>query len=205
MKKLFLLAVLVTVAAACGSPKKLSGEPTREKAKNLEGERVTVETVALQGIEMSESLSEDGSEIISRPFKWFAGIGVADNKQVAIELAQREAYATISRVFNNAVLDDAERGNVANNGKVLQALTSHWQQVSASISRACEPFGNTVIEYNPSTGMYSVTAKVAVRGDKFFELLDTAGRFEPQDLSAEEIEQFNAVNKAIMEAARGNN
>lgn len=205
MKKLFLLAVLVMMAAACGSQKKLSGEPTREKAKNLEGERVTVETVALQGIEMSESLSDDGSEIISRPFKWFAGTGVADNKQVAIELAQREAYATISRVFNNAVLDDAERGNVANNGKVLQALTSHWQQVSASISRACEPFGDTVIEYNPSTGMYSVTAKVAVRGDKFFELLDSAGRFEPQDLSAEEIEQFNAVNKAIMEAARGNN
>lgn len=205
MKKLFLLTVLLALAVSCGSPKKLSGEPTREKSKNLEGERVTVETVALQGIEMSESLSDDGSEIISRPFKWFAGTGVADNKQVAIELAQREAYATISRVFNNAVLDDAERGNVANNGKVMQALTSHWQQVSASISRACEPFGNTVIEYNPTTGMYSVTAKVAVRGDKFFELLDTAGKFEPQDLSAEEIAEFNAVNKAIMEAARGNN
>ena len=51
--------------------------------------------------------------------------------------------------------------------------------------------------------MYSVTAKVAVRGDKFFELLDTAGKFEPQGLSADEVEQFKAVNKSIMEAARG--
>lgn len=164
-----------------------------------------METVALQGIEMSESLSDDGTEIIRRPFKWYAGQGVADNKQMAVELAQREAYATISRVFNNAVVDDAERGNIANDGKVMQALRSHWEQVSASISKACEPFGETVIEYNPATGMYSVTAKVAVRGDKFFELLDTAGKFEPEDLSPDEVEQFKAVNKSIMEAARGNN
>lgn len=204
MKKLFLLAVLAVLAAGCGNTKRLSGDPVREKARNLEGERVTVETVTLQGIEMSESLSEDGTEIIRRPYKWYAGHGVADNRQMAIELAQREAYATISRVFNNAVSDDAERGNIANDGKVMQALTSHWQQVSASISKACEPFGETVIEYNPATGMYSATAKVAVRGDKFFELLDTAGNFEPQDLSAEEVEQFKAVNKSIMEAARGN-
>ncbi len=205
MKKLFLPTVLAVLTVACGSPRKISGEPTREKARNLEGERVTVETVALQGIEMSESLSEDGTEIIKKPFKWYAGQGMADNKQMAVELAQREAYATISRVFNNTVLDDAERGNVANNGKVLQALTSHWEQVSASISKACEPFGDTVIEYNPSTGMYSVTAKVAIQGDKFYDLLDTAGKFEPQGLSADEVEQFKAVNKAIMEAARGNN
>lgn len=202
MKKLFLLAAVAVMTVACGSPGKLS-RPEREKTRSLEGDRVTVETVALQGIEMSESLSEDGTEIIRRPFKWYAGHGMADNRQMAIELAQREAYATISRVFNNAVADDAERGNVANNGKVMQALTSHWEQVSTSISKACEPFGDTVIEYNPATGMYSVTAKVAVRGDKFFELLDTAGKFEPQGLSADEVEQFKAVNKSIMEAARG--
>lgn len=163
-----------------------------------------VETISLQGVEMAESLNDEGTEIISRPFKWYAGTGTADNRQVAIELAQREAYATISRVFNNAVADQSERGNIVTNGKVQQALTSHWKQVSTSIEKACEPFGKTVIEYSPATNMYTVTAKVAVRGDKFNSLLQTAGNFRPSDLSTEELEQFIEANRQIMEAAKGN-
>ena len=166
--------------------------------------KVAVETVALQGIEMAESLSEDGSEIVSRPYKWYSGTATADNKQMAIELAQREAYATISRVLNNTVMDNAERGNISSNMKVRQAIRSHWEQVSSSVSKACEPFGKTVIEYNPSTGMYSVTAKVGVRGDIFFDLLEKAGKFEPQGLTQEELEQFIEENRSIMEAAKGN-
>lgn len=142
--------------------------------------------------------------MISRPFKWYAGIGKADNKQMAIELAQREAYATISRVLNNAVLDQSERGNVANNGRVQQALTSHWKQVSTSLQKGCEPFGNITIEYSQITHQYNVTAKVAIRGDRFNKLLNSAGSYEPEDLTGSELEQFIEVNKSIMEAARGN-
>lgn len=203
MKNLFFLAAFAVLMTACGSTKHVS-ESTRTSAKNLEGEKVAVETVVLQGIEMAETLSEDGSEIVTRPYKWYSGTGIADNKQVAIELAQREAYATISRVINNTVLDNARRGNLANNGKVQQALTSHWEQVSASVAKACEPFGKTVIEYNPSTGMYSVTAKVAVRGDIFFDLLDAAGKFEPQGLSQEELDEFIEINRSILDTAKGN-
>mgnify|MGYP003309107069 CR=1 FL=1 len=162
------------------------------------------ETVKLSSIEMADALNEDGTDMIKRPYKWFAGIGKADNKQVAIELAQREAYATISRMLNNAVEDGAERGNVVNNGRVMQGLTMHWKQFSTSLQKACEPFGNTTIEYNPSTKMYEATAKVAIRGDRFNQLLNTAGNFKPSDLKGEELEQFIEANKAIMEAARGN-
>lgn len=162
------------------------------------------ETVKLTGIEMSDALNEEGTDMIKRPFKWFAGIGKADNKQVAIELAQREAYATISRVLNNAVKDNAERGNVANNGRVQQALTSHWEQISVSLQKACEPFGNTTIEYNPATRMYEATAKVGIRGDRFNQLLSTAGSFRPTDLSGKDLEDFITANESIMRAARGN-
>ena len=158
----------------------------------------------MQGIEMSESLNDEGTEMINRPFKWYAGIGKADNKQMAIELAQREAYATISRVLNNAVLDQSERGNVANNGRVQQALTSHWKQVSTSLQKGCEPFGNVTVEYSQTTHMYNVTAKVAIRGDRFNKLLNTAGSYKPEDLSGSELEQFIEINKSIMEAAKGN-
>ena len=193
------------VLASCASSKRaVVSEVSRSATTSLEGEKVNVETMKVQGIEMSESLSDDGTEMISRPYKWYAGIGQADNKQMAIELAQREAYATISRVLNNAVYDESERGNVANNGRVQQALTSHWQQVSTSLQKGCEPFGDVRIEYNPTTRMYNATAKVAIRGDRFNKLLNTAGSFKPDNLSGDELEQFIEVNKSIMEAAKGN-
>lgn len=144
-----LMSLFVIVMASCGTSKKAAMAPVvasvRTTTTNLEGQQVVSETVKLTGIEMAESLNDEGTDVIKRPYKWFAGTGKADNKQVAIELAQREAYATISRVLNNAVLDQSERGNVANNGRVQQALTSYWKQVSASVERACEPFRNTTI------------------------------------------------------------
>lgn len=199
-----LLMSSFVLMVSCGSQKKLVDEVKIEKSTNLEGEKVAVETRKMQGIEMSESLNEDGTELIKRPFKWYAGIGKADNKQMAIELAQREAYATISRVLTNTVEDQAERGNVANNGKVQQALLSHWKQVSISIQKGCEPYGDVEIEYNSATRMYTATAKVAVRGDRFNQMLNTAGTYRPQELTGSELEQFIETNKAIMEAARGN-
>lgn len=208
--KFMYLCCAVAIFSSCGSSKKTSTvmapavESTHSTITSLEGEKVNVETVKLSGIEMAEALNDDGTDMIKRPYKWFAGIGKADNKQMAIELAQREAYATISRVLNNAVLDQAKRGNVANNGRVQQALTSHWKQVSASLVKACEPFGNTSVEYSQSTKMYTVTAKVAVRGDRFNQLLNTAGDFKPSDLSGDDLNQFIQTNKSIMEAARGN-
>lgn len=210
MKKLSLsiTACLVVMLASCGTSKKTVLNPAVESSRttvtSLEGQKVVSETVKLTGIEMEDALNEDGTGMIKRPYKWFAGIGKADNKQVAIELAQREAYATISRVLNNAVLDKAERGNVVNNGSVQQALTTHWQQVSASVQKACEPFGNTTVEYNPSTRMYEATAKVGIRGDRFNQLLNTAGNFKPSNLTGDELDLFIETNKSIMEAARGN-
>ncbi len=205
LKSLLFFAVILLVS--CSSPKKTLApavDSSRKTVNSLEGQKVVSETVKLTGIEMSESLNEDGTELIKRPFKWFAGIGKADNKQVAIELAQREAYATISRVLNNAVKDEAERGNVANNGRVQQALTCHWEQASVSLQKACEPFGNTTIEYNPATRMYEATSKIGIRGDRVNQLLKTAGSFKPADLSGNELDDFIAANEAIIKAARGN-
>lgn len=201
----FITAILLV---SCSSSKQAALAPavdsTRKTVNNLEGQKVVSETIKLTGIEMSEALNEDGTDLVKRPFKWFAGIGKADNKQVAIELAQREAYATISRVLNNVVKDESERGNVANNGRVQQALTSHWEQVSISLQKACEPFGNTTIEYNPATRMYEATSKIGIRGDRFNQLLNTAGSFKPSDLSGKDLDDFITTNKAIMQAARGN-
>ena len=207
MKKVVLFISSIMLLLSCGTTKStmaLAVDSERKTVTSLEGQQVVSETVKLSGIEMAEPLNEDGTDMIKRPYKWFAGIGKADNKQVAIEHAQREAAATISRVLNNAVKDGAERGNVVNNGRVQQALTSHWEQFSTSLQKACEPFGNTTIEYDPSTKMYQVTAKVAIRGDRFNQLLKTAGDFKPADLTGDDLEQFIETNKAIMEAAKGN-
>ena len=196
----------VYVMTSCGTTKNVMAPavPSQIQAQtSLEGENVQVETTQLQGVEMADAINDDGTDMIKRPFKWYAGIGLADNKQMAIELAQREAYATISRVLNNAVKDEAERGNVANNGRVQQALTSHWQQFSANLTKGCEPFGSTSIKFIPSTRMYEATAKVAIRADRFQQLLNNAGNFKPSDLTGEDLDLFIETNKAIMEAAKG--
>lgn len=202
MKRFFTLLATLLLLTSCGASKK-GADFSREKGRSLEGDRVTIETVSLHGVDEAKVLNEDGTKLIKMPFKWYAGIGVADNKQLAIELAQREAYATISRVLNNIVQDQAQRGNLANNGKVQQALASYWEQISVSVQNACEPFGETVIEYNPTTGMYNVTAKVGIRGDRFNDLLETAGKIPENELDKDELNEFISVNKSIMEAAKG--
>lgn len=204
-KALLFLSVFaaMSVLVSCGASKKSSNVIVSQKpAVSIEGKKVTEVEMQMSGIEMGESLNEDGTGTIKRPYKWYAGIGEADDQQVAIELAQREAYASISRVFSNIVRDGAERGNVATNKKVQQALTSHWEQLSESIQKSCEPFGKAVLQYNRSTKMYKVIAKVGIRGDIFNQLLDSAGDFTPKDLSGEDLQQFLETNRSIMEAAR---
>lgn len=195
------LAALVMVG--CGSTKQ-TVESRTEKQTSLEGEKVVVETSKMQGIEMVDDLSEDGTKIVKVAYKWYAGIGKANDKQTAIEIAEREARATISRIVENMVLDQSERGTVANNGEAQKALTSHWQQVSRSIQNACEPFGDVKVEFSPSTKMYTVTAKVGIRGDKFQQMLNNAGNFKPNNLSGKDLDDFVAANKTIMNAAKGN-
>lgn len=207
MKKLHLFGITVFAALAmlsCGSSKDMAVKSNIDKQKSLEGEKVVVETTKLQGLDMVEDLNEEGTKIIKIPYKWFAGIGKANDKQTAIEMAELEARATISRVIENAVLAQSERGTVANNGEVQKALTSHWQQVSMSVQNACEPFGDTKIEYSPSTKMYTVTAKVGIRGDKYQQLLNNAGNYKPNSLSGKDLDDFIEVNKSIMNAAKGN-
>lgn len=207
MKKLNLLGMTMLgalVLVSCGSSKNMVVQSNIDKQKSLEGEKVVVETTKLQGIDMVEDLNEEGTKIIKIPYKWFAGIGKANDKQTAIEMAELEARATISRVIENAVLAQTERGTVANNGEVQKALTSHWQQVSMSVQNACEPFGDTKIEYSPSTKMYTVTAKVGIRGDKYQQLLNNAGNYKPNSLSGKDLDDFIEVNKSIMNAAKGN-
>lgn len=198
-----MIALAAMVMVGCGSSKNVT-ESRIDKGTSLEGEKVVVETAKMQGIEMVDDLSEDGTKIVKVAYKWYAGIGKANDKQAAIEMAELEARATISRIVENAAMTTAERGTLANNGEVQKALTSHWQQVSRSIQNACEPFGDTKIEYSPSTKMYTVTAKVGMRGDKFQQMLNNAGNFKPSTLSGKDLDDFIKVNKEIMNAAKGN-
>lgn len=201
MKKTFfgVLAMSMLLLSACGSSKNVE---KIETGKNLEGERVRTENRAVRGFEMADALSEDGSKIVKVPYVWFASEGVADRKQVAIELAQGEAYATISRVMQNAVLSESERANLVNNGVVQQALTQHWKQVATSVLQGCSPFGDVEVQYNERNKMYTVWAKVAIRGDRYTKLLKEAGDFKPNGLNGQDLDDFIDVNHKIMDAVK---
>ena len=202
--KISMAIVAILMLASCGSSKSTAVESRTEKTKSVEGNRVVLETTKLQGIDMVETLNEEGTKMIKIPYRWYAGVGTANDKQTAIELAEMEARATISRTIENMVMATVERGVVANNGEVQKALTSHWKQISASIQNACEPIGETKIEYSKATKMYTVTAKVGIRGDRYQHLLNSADSFKPKNLSGEDLQQFNEANQSIMETAKGN-
>lgn len=206
MKKLHLLgmAAIAMVFASCGSSKNMAVQSNIEKQTSLEGEKVVVETTKLTGIEMVEALSEDGTKMVKVPYKWYAGIGKANDKQTAIEMAEMEARATISRIIENAVDAKIEESKLAVDGEVHKAIAANWTQVSKSIQNGCEPFGDTKVEYSPSTKMYTATAKVGIRGDKYQQLLNNAGNYKPAQLSQSQMDEFIQLNQSIMNAAKGN-
>lgn len=164
----------------------------------------TTRSIKTQGIEMVETLNEDGTGLIQRPYRWFAGMAEADMESLAVEMAQMEAYTAISRVFENAVLAQSERAAIAVNGNVQKALKSYWQQVSSSIQHASEPFGEAESTYDESTGLYHVIAKVGIRGDRYVKLLDAASGFKPDDLSGSDLQQFIDASQAIIDVSKGN-
>lgn len=207
MNKVFKIGMAIVASfmlVCCNSNKSTTVESKTEKSRSLEGEREIVETTKIQGVEMVETLNEDGTKMIKTPYRWYAGVGKADDKQTAIEMAELEARATVSRTIENMVMSTAERGVIANNGEVQKALSSHWKQISASIQNACEPIGETKIEYNKATKMYTVTSKVGIRGDYYQQLINSASNFKPTNLSGEDLEQFNEANQSIMKTAKGN-
>ena len=160
--------------------------------------------IQTNGVTMIETLNEDGTAMIQRPYRWFAGMADADVESVAVEMAQLEAYATVSRVIENAVSAQAERSTFTVNGNVQKALKSHWEQMSFSIQKACEPFGDAESTYDSKSGMYHVIAKVGIRGDRYVKLLDGAKNAKPEGLNKDELKQFLEVNDAILDAAKSN-
>lgn len=156
------------------------------------------ENIQLHGLEMVETLSDDGMRIIKMPFKWFAGIGEADDKQIAIEIAQREAQSAVSRIIRNEVIDQAAKLSVDVNGRVCQALVSSWEQYSHSILVGCEPFGDTEVQYNPNTGMYKVKAKIGIQGDRFKKMMNEYKERTPEDLTPIEVQQFIQINQTVV-------
>lgn len=207
MKKAFisLFAILIgffAINTAMAKKVKPATEHSISNERGVEGDKNRVENVNMQGIEMADALSDDGTKIIQIPYRWYAAIGESNDKQTAIEIAQREAYAVISRTLENAVYDQASKGTLANNENVKKALQSHWEQVSSSIQRGCEPFGNTTIEYNKKKKCYVATAKIGIRGDKYAQMMNQAKESRPSGLSDEELQLFIEANNAIIDETR---
>ena len=167
-------------------------------------QNATKTTLRLQGIEMVETMSDDGLSMVKRPYRWFAGMAEADVQSVVVEMAQLEAYAAISRVVENIVSAKAERATAGVDGRVHKAIKSYWEQMSMSIQQACEPFGDTEVTYNSETGLYEAIAKVGIRGDRYVRLLDGASNAAPEGLSGSDLNEFIDINQSIIDAAKGN-
>ena len=204
MKKSIFYVLGVCILMSCGTSKQVvTTQPATQKSVvGLEGEQVVRQVLKDNGVEMVESLSEDGLSVRKVAYRWFSGTYTADNRAVAIEIARREAMSTVVRAINSVVQDKAEKGSISVSGKVQDAIKSYWRQQSQAIMSGCEAFGDVVLEYNPTTKMYTAIAKVAMRGDRFNKAVESAGTHRPKTLSQEELKEFVALNNSIIEAAK---
>lgn len=208
MKKLVLCVVVTTFLMSCGATKPtMTQAPTptpavRQQTVSLEGETVIKEVRKSSGVAMAESLSEDGLQVVQHAYRWFAGSYTADNEKLAKTAAKAEARAEVSRSILSIVKTNSEAAGMAVDAKVHETLTTYWKQQGNTILNGCEDFGEVEVEYNPSTRMYKATAKVAMRGDRYNKVMESAGSHRPQNLSEKELDDFIALNKKIIEAAK---
>ena len=160
------------------------------------------------GIEMSNALSEDGTEMIQRPYKWWAGFAEVDKYSTAVSQATSDAYVTVAREFNNMVNMVVERGEITTNGKVVDAVKSYWKQVADKLVKQCEVFGDAETLRYPSEengNKYLIRAKVALRGDYYIALIDNAAKEAPKKvkgLTPAETKEVLDLNNAILEQAK---
>lgn len=207
MKKLVLCVVGATLLISCGATKSAVTTSTttpamRQQTVSLEGETVIKEVRKSSGVAMAESLSEDGLQVVQHAYRWFAGSYTADNEKLAKTAAKAEARAEVSRSILSIVKTNSEAAGMAVDAKVHETLTTYWKQQGSTILNGCEDFGEVEVEYNPSTRMYKATAKVAMRGDRYNKVMESAGSHRPQNLSEKELDDFIALNKKIIEAAK---
>ncbi len=196
MKKLFIFCLAALALGACKSQKQTT------VGTNMEGDRVVRQELATSGIDMVKVLNEDGTGMVERPYKWYAGFSSMNSKAHAIKYAEMDARNRVANIIQSIVQEQIEGGALANNGKVQEAIRNHWQQLGQSISTGLEPYGNAIVEYNATTQMYDVTVKLGVSGERFQAMLRKAGNFKPSDLQGEELQQFIDVNNSIIEAAK---
>lgn len=141
------------------------------RERNLEGRCVSTTEVATSGYAEAESLSPDGRKIEKWAYKWYSGTAKANDKQTAVEMAQREAYATISRTINNAVIDAGERVAAGCNGNVRKALAGSPQSNSGE--------GNIVTpsQSSSNSSQQNQIKEVQVNGVSFKMIYVAGGSF----------------------------
>ena len=176
-----------------------------QRVRDERGHVVYEHNDVVTGFEVAQALSPDGTKLIEMPYKWFAATATADDEQVAIELAQRDAFAIISRVVSNAVYDVSERYATVCNDKVREYVKSYWEQFSQSVIRGCEPFGSVKIDYDPCTRNYTATARVAMRGDRYNKLLGEYEEARPAELTGAEVNIFTEINVAVISILKETN
>lgn len=165
--------------------------------------------IGTTGYTLGDALDTAGTKITKVPYIWYTGTARSNDKQMAIEAAQAAAYNAISRTIELKVNNAINGAGLDTDGVVHKALKSHWEQTSKSLIKGAHPFGDCVVSYDPKTGMYDITAKVAIRGDIYKSLLKDTENAENIkqniNIKQEELNDFIKVNNAIFKAVQGEN
>lgn len=195
MKRVNLILLCALMCVSCGIIKAQNNIPANQE---------------VSGVKMSDALSEDGTSIIQRPYRWWAGFATVNKYQEAVTQATEDAYVAVAREFDRKINEVVERGSVTTNGKVVDATKRYWTQISEKLVKQCGPFGEVEILIQPSKNnnhMYTVKAKVAMRGDYYIALIEKAAKEAPKKIqtngmTAAEVNEVLELNNAILRAAK---
>jgi hypothetical protein len=211
MKNVLFLSVVVVSATfffwSCKTQKNTSSS-TMEVSKDVKGNEVIVEKRVVFGIIITEALNEKGNGTIKVPYIWWEGIGSAEKyKDNAKMNAESNAYATISRFFQNLVQVVFTEGNVQVGTAVEKAITTYWEQVSNSISSEVGPIPGVEYEFRQKTNsdVIECYAKIGIKGTRYQSILNNATNYKPEGLNKNELDDFMKHHKSIMDRAKGIN
>lgn len=187
MKKLFIAALVLIMGCNL-----FAQEGTPVKVEAMKVEKIT-------------ELTPDGLDTREVAYKYYTGFGQADKKAAAIDYAQRDAINKISNVISVAVKNAAAGKQLSVDGKVLDAIARSWSQVSETLIQGMEPVGEIEYVFNSQTGMYDVTAKMGMRGDRFLQQLGELKKQVleaplPAGLNADERRNLIEANQEISDA-----
>ena len=212
MKKIAFIAIVVSVFAvvSCGTARKApSPAPTDvTKAETLEGNSANSADWSQFGFAMNKGYKNGA--MVDIPYVYFTGVGQSQQLRIAEEMARQAAYSLISDTFglNNlnektahaqsGITDQLSDDSASRISAATEEFNRYVAQVSANTIKGFSPFGETKLQFDDQTRIYTVWARVGMPAKSWDKIYKSLLDYKPKDLTSKELDGFMKIQKEAL-------